>query len=177
MRTLKKIIAAVLAAMSAGAWKLVNGAWEFVRGVMGAPPVVDPADAPVTHAEAAAEAILAADEQAKRKPGHDGMVRRFPLGYAVAMSARGVNEHLADVPEPVAAWALALTPGEKAAVARFRPDEIEAHLNCERNLPGVPAYGQSLEQAVAMLSRNVEEARKDCEVEIVEPLYRTPRFA
>ncbi|WP_262265477.1 hypothetical protein [Microvirga yunnanensis] len=175
MRSFARIIAAVLAAMAAGVWKLVGGVWEFVRGAAGAPPVVHEADAPVSAAEAAAEQILAANDQAKaeRARGHDGIARRFALGYAVAMAARGVEDHLVDVPEEVAAWALALTPAEKTVIAKFSPDQIEAHLNCERTLPGVPAYGQTLVQAVAMLSRTLAEP----EIEVAEPVYRGPRFA
>jgi hypothetical protein len=176
MRRIAQIITAALAALGALTWEFVNGSWRLIRSlVVPQPPHVDPAAAPVSQAQAAAEQILAANDAAKaeRAKGHDGMTHRYPLGYAVAMAARGVEGHLVDVPGAVAAWALALTPQEKAAIAKFTPDQIEAHLNTQRRLPGVPAFGTKPEEAVAVFRHNLAEP----EPEVVEPIFRGLRFA
>ncbi|MFC4172471.1 hypothetical protein ACFOYU_10405 [Microvirga sp. GCM10011540] len=172
MRNIAKFITAILTALATMTWQLVDGAWKLVRSlVVPQPPQVTEEEIPVSQAEAIAEAFTEAHDKAKeRKRAHANCTHRFPLGYALAMTVRGYEEHLVDVPDEVAAWVLALTPAEKSALSRFAPDQIEAHLNTTRVLPGVPAFGAKFERAIAMLHHNVAEAEVEA-MELVEPIY------
>ncbi|UVF18454.1 hypothetical protein HPT29_018450 [Microvirga terrae] len=179
MRNIAKIITAILAALATVTWQLVDGAWKLVRSlVVPQPPQVLEVEIPVSQAEAIAEAFTEAHDKAKAQTrGHESVTHRFPLGYAVAMAARGYEEHLVDVPDEIAAWALALTPAEKSALSRFASDQIEAHLNSAKPLPGVPTFRTRFEQTVAMLDHNIGEADVEA-MELVEPIYPgAPRFA